>query len=76
MWTIATAGCLSTIASTKAHFYPLMGFELDTNAECRAMQDMHYDLTKVKSSGDFIKKGRKKTEVNHVPMAVICRGGI
>ena len=53
MWTIATAGCLSTIASTKAHFYPLMGFELDTNAECRAMQDMHYDLTKVKSSGDF-----------------------
>ena len=32
-----------------------MRFELDTNAECRAMQVMHHDLsvTNVKYSGDF-----------------------
>ena len=50
---IATAGCLSLIAQTRAGLLPVNGFELDVDEDTRAMRQMCRSLTQVEPYGDF-----------------------
>ena len=71
MCTIATAGCLSTIAGTKASFYPIHGFELDTDEDCRGMKALHAGLTGLNSRGDF-----RRTDPKSIRRAIITNTGL
>ena len=71
MCTIATAGCLSTIAGTKASFYPIHGFELDIDKDCKGMIDLHSGLTGLNSRVDF-----RRTDPKSIRRAIITNAGL
>ena len=50
---IATAGCMSLIAQTRAGLLPINGFELHNDDDTRAMHEMCKDLVMIEPMGDF-----------------------